>query len=431
MKKQHIVIVLGLLLAGISCKFGLVSMEEGAPQTQDVQGQEELLEDILDLPAEMQKALGEKIAVPPIIESFLCRPKILQHNGPVRSVAFSPDNSKVITGSRDHTAKIWDANTGQPLHTLQHNDSVVTVAFGSDTSKVVTVSGNTAKIWDANTGQPLHTLQHNDSVVAVVFGPDAKKVVTGSWDRTAKIWDANTGQPLHTLQHNDRVGAVGFSPDAKKVVTGSWDRTAKIWDANTGQPLHTLPHNDIVNSVAFSPDNNEVVTKYSYNRQKIWGANTGQLLHTLQHNYRVGAVAFSPDSKKMITESRGHTAKIWDLSCLEALEKLYAPQKYLLQAFAQILQVEMAVRRGTVPANKKGENKINADESQWAVFQSLPKNFREALRPYIIPPEGTVEEMQKAQPKELSEQEKRRRQQLEALERREIPTGSAGKEEEE
>ena len=38
-----------------------------------------------------------------------------QKDSDVSTVSFSPDDSKVVTGSTDHTARIWDASTGKPL----------------------------------------------------------------------------------------------------------------------------------------------------------------------------------------------------------------------------------------------------------------------------------------------------------------------------
>ena len=40
------------------------------------------------------------------------------HEGDVRSAAFSPDGQQIVTGSGDHTAKVWDVNTGKELMTL-------------------------------------------------------------------------------------------------------------------------------------------------------------------------------------------------------------------------------------------------------------------------------------------------------------------------
>src|SRR3989337_2064619 len=56
--------------------------------------------------------------------------KTLQgHQRWVYSASFSPDGRWVVTASQDHTAKIWDANTGQLVHTLQHQGGVDSASF--------------------------------------------------------------------------------------------------------------------------------------------------------------------------------------------------------------------------------------------------------------------------------------------------------------
>jgi len=59
----------------------------------------------------------------------------------VTSVAFSPDGKRAITGSRDTTAKVWDAETGKEILTLKgHLQEVTTVAFSPDEQSVLTGS---------------------------------------------------------------------------------------------------------------------------------------------------------------------------------------------------------------------------------------------------------------------------------------------------
>ena len=42
------------------------------------------------------------------------------HNGCVTSVAVSPDNKRVVSGSsEDNGVRIWDMSTGALLHTLE------------------------------------------------------------------------------------------------------------------------------------------------------------------------------------------------------------------------------------------------------------------------------------------------------------------------
>jgi len=73
----------------------------------------------------------------------------LIHESTVMAVAFSPDGQTVVTGSRDQTARLWDARTGAPR------------------------------------GEPL---KHDGWVRAVAFSPDGQMVLTGSDDKYARLW---------------------------------------------------------------------------------------------------------------------------------------------------------------------------------------------------------------------------------------------------
>jgi WD40 repeat protein len=88
------------------------------------------------------------------------------HTAAVTSVAFSPDpeSSRVITGSQDNTAKLWDAKTGKEILSLPgHTQEVTSVSFSPDGLNVLTSSRDgTAIIWlakdwrkeEAKTGNP-------------------------------------------------------------------------------------------------------------------------------------------------------------------------------------------------------------------------------------------------------------------------------------
>ncbi|MBO5838211.1 MAG: hypothetical protein J6R06_00850, partial [Bacteroidales bacterium] len=83
------------------------------------------------------------------------------------------------------------ANTGQCLKTLEgHSDWVRSVAYSPDGTKIISGSyDKTIKIWDAITGQCLKTLEgHSEWVSSVAYSPDGTKIISGSDDCTVKIW---------------------------------------------------------------------------------------------------------------------------------------------------------------------------------------------------------------------------------------------------
>ena len=121
------------------------------------------------------------------------------HKGKVSSAIFSPDGRHVLTASADRTARIWDAEAGNPI---------------------------------------IPALLHKGPVESVAFSPDGMHVVTTSWDKTARIWDAETGKPIgRPLNHGDVVKTAAFSPDGLRVVTASADMKVRIWSAHTGEEI--------------------------------------------------------------------------------------------------------------------------------------------------------------------------------------------------
>ena len=72
------------------------------------------------------------------------------HSHNVWSVSFSPDGTKVASGSRDNTVKLWDVTSGECLQTLEgHSSNVNSVSFSPDGTMVASGSSDkTIKIWE-------------------------------------------------------------------------------------------------------------------------------------------------------------------------------------------------------------------------------------------------------------------------------------------
>ena len=191
------------------------------------------------------------------------------HADDVNCVRYSPNGTRIATGSDDNTIRIWDSESGavvgEPL--TGHAGSVTSVAYSLDGRRIISGSSDrTIRIWDADTGaavgKPFEG--HTGYVLSVGYSPDGRHIISGSSDRTIRIWDAETGavvgKPLEG--HTGWVRSVGYSPDGRHIISGSSDCTIRIWDAETGaavgKPLEG--HTYYVRSVGYSPDGRHIVS---------------------------------------------------------------------------------------------------------------------------------------------------------------------------
>ena len=162
------------------------------------------------------------------------------HTADVFSVAVSPDNRHVVSGSYDKTVQIWNLSTGEEEHLFPgHSEWVTTVAVSPDNRHIVSGSlDSTVRIWNLSTVEEEHVLgEYNASSIAV--STDNRHVVSGSFDKTVQIWNSSTGEEEHVLWHSDLVLSVAVSPDDRYVESGSSDKTIRVWNL-TGDEEHAL-----------------------------------------------------------------------------------------------------------------------------------------------------------------------------------------------
>ena len=257
------------------------------------------------------------------------------HASWVRSAVFSPDGHWVLSGSHDGSAKLWSIAGYEEVRTFQsrvfvgHADAVLSAAFSpaKNDDRIVTASRDrTAKTWNARTGKLLVTFQegHDYLTSTALFFPNGKQLLTAAADNTARVWDLTTGTQTLRLDRTGRAAAAAISPDGKIIATGSDNNTAKLWNATTGQLLLTTkPLEAEVTAIAIAPDDQVFVTGDVRGGCALWSLKTGALLKTSTvHNRKITAIDFTPDGREVLTASTDNTVDQWELATgAEPLDK--------------------------------------------------------------------------------------------------------------
>lgn len=156
--------------------------------------------------------------------------------------AISARGRTLVSGSYDHTLRVWDLLDGTCKHELKgHQQKVYSVTL--DHARKRCASGSmdgTVRIWSIRTGEQLHRLDGHSSLVGLL-GLSYHFLVSAGADSTLKIWDPQSGNCIDTLQAN--AGAITcFEHDDYRIVSGA-DGQLRIWDIRLGIPIRDIFEN--------------------------------------------------------------------------------------------------------------------------------------------------------------------------------------------
>ncbi|KAL2641437.1 hypothetical protein R1flu_009024 [Riccia fluitans] len=198
------------------------------------------------------------------------------HNGAVWCCDVSRHTERLITGSADQSANIWDVETGAKLHTFSFESPARAVDFAlGDKLCVITTDpfiGNPSEIHVKRVERD-SSRQSNESVLVlrgpagrinrVVWGPLNKTIISGGEDSIVRMWDVDTGKVIKQSDpetgHQKVISSLAKSADGSHFITGSHDKTAKLWDIRTLEVLKTYSTERPVNAAAISPTLDHVV----------------------------------------------------------------------------------------------------------------------------------------------------------------------------
>lgn len=246
--------------------------------------------------------------------AFVFATSIKAHDSDVKCVFSLPKEylnmgSYFLTGSRDHTVKLWnimkdDSDSLDRLHInlvkiwnhhqhyvnalgyipsdnpyeIDRNDDWI-ISAGSD--KVIYAyppprhSRNQNGITDLDSDQPTYALIGHEDNICCLFVTLQRKILSASWDKTIRVWEDWKCQ--YVLKgHQQAVWTVSSLPNGL-ILSGSADKTIKMWSMD--RCVATLTgHRDVVRQICILPSGDGFASCSNDATIMIWSEN-GTLLH--------------------------------------------------------------------------------------------------------------------------------------------------------
>jgi WD40 repeat protein/serine/threonine protein kinase len=207
------------------------------------------------------------------------------HSDSVFSAVFSRDGKRVISASRDQTARAWSTETGLPI---------------------VSVTGKHPVFDDEDDNQ--FREGHEYDLFTMRFFPDGQKLLTSGFDGAMRVWDSRIGdqnsfgRELAVLPNTSMYGVVEISRDGQWILTAGRGSGSKGYSARS---RGMTAANDEPLALLWS-------TQELFDPDRRWPKPTLKL--NQKHRYRVTAVAISPDqgSTRLLTGDREGQIVLWD-----------------------------------------------------------------------------------------------------------------------
>lgn len=152
---------------------------------------------------------------------------------------------------------IWNTETGEIERSISVRAPTIRMAWDPFGERIASVEysgwGVVGRIWDASTGEVLHTLSgHHRNVGVPKWSPDGNRIAAFGWMGHISIWDAHSGILQHRLIGHESKTTGVWHPDGQRFLSLGEDGSIRLWDVESGERILGIEAN--YRNAMFSPD---------------------------------------------------------------------------------------------------------------------------------------------------------------------------------
>ena len=211
--------------------------------------QEEIKKRLTKRAKKEQKRTGEEVdpeSIKVTVQEQFKRVKAIKASGKIKSLSvinsrgsLKKDTAKVLmvlANNQIEVVKIDSSTLGSEaeiaitIENLGHKSHVRTLAFSSDNTAILTASSEGLKVWNRDSFACVRSIPCGNAL-ACLFAPGDRHVLVGTKSGVIQIFDIGSGEMTEEIQaHNGEIWSLNLTPDHRSVVSGSGDKTVKFWD---------------------------------------------------------------------------------------------------------------------------------------------------------------------------------------------------------
>ncbi|KAL3739814.1 hypothetical protein ACJRO7_021132 [Eucalyptus globulus] len=259
---------------------------------------------------------------------FAMLAKLEGHKKGVSGIALPSGSTKLYSGSKDGTVRIWDCHTGQCVQVINLRGEVG--CFTCEGPWVFVGMPNTVKAWNIQNGASYDISGLVGQVHTMEVGNNM--LFAGAEDGTILVWkggsEADPFQMAAPLRGHTR-GVVSLTVGRDRLYSGSTDRTIRVWDLHTLECVQELVgHTDVVMSLLCW---DQYLISCSLDQTvKVWGATEGGSLEVVYtHHEDHGILALSGMSDAggkpvLLCACSDNTVRLYELPSFTERGKIFS-----------------------------------------------------------------------------------------------------------
>jgi eukaryotic-like serine/threonine-protein kinase len=248
-----------------------------------------------------------------------------QTGGAVRSLAFSRNNTLIVTGSADGTARIFSVSNGQLIRSMPvsgqssaagaFSDPVIKVAYSFSGTRLVSLTQTGQfSVWNPDQAEQIASKQLNsESIQRVVLSPDGKIAVIQAGTNRVFSWSLSAGK--HLLDYSGKTIPSGqpFTSDSRTVALVDARTAVELFQIDSIIPFPSVRFTGFPSTgpaVAFLPGD-KIFAAAGQRSLQLWSVTSGWELSQENSKYLPGSPCLWAYSTSGEFQAAGSTVGIF------------------------------------------------------------------------------------------------------------------------